>query len=144
MGHLLIGRPVLDDIGIVTVQYLDSVREKFHMHDFSHIGAELLGMGKHPSGALSKLLLKLANIPDLIEDLSDIIPLAKGEKATRRKKMKSSGNGEEQFGRQQSEDDDEDHDVLLPNIKFASLKEQSLVYNKIPDDDPIDYQDVEV
>jgi hypothetical protein len=44
---------------------------------------------------------------------------------------------------QQSEGGDEDHDVLQPNVKFASLKERVLFYNDIPDDDPIDYHDVE-
>jgi hypothetical protein len=34
--------------------------------------------------------------------------------------------------------------VLLPIIKFASLKEQSHFYGDIPDDDPIDYYDLEV
>jgi Reverse transcriptase (RNA-dependent DNA polymerase) len=33
--------------------------------------------------------------------------------------------------------------VLQPNVKFASLKEQSLFYGDIPDDDPIDYHDVD-
>jgi hypothetical protein len=34
--------------------------------------------------------------------------------------------------------------VLHPNVKFASLKEQALFYGDIPDDDPIDYHDVDV
>jgi hypothetical protein len=37
-----------------------------------------------------------------------------------------------------------DHGVLQLNVKFASLKEQALFYGDIPDDDPIDYHDVEV
>jgi hypothetical protein len=45
---------------------------------------------------------------------------------------------------QRSEDDDGDQDVLQPNVKFASLKEQSLFYGDISDDDPIDYHDVDV
>jgi hypothetical protein len=45
---------------------------------------------------------------------------------------------------QRSEVDDGDHDMLQPNVKFASLKEQSHFYGDIPDDDPIDYHDVEV
>jgi hypothetical protein len=36
--HPLIGRPVLDEMGFVGSQHLDSVRDKFHLHDFSHIG----------------------------------------------------------------------------------------------------------
>jgi hypothetical protein len=39
-------------------------------------------MGKQPLGALSKLLLIPADIKELIEDLPDIIALAKGKKAT--------------------------------------------------------------
>jgi hypothetical protein len=34
--------------------------------------------------------------------------------------------------------------VLQTNVKFASLKEQALFYDDIPDDDPIDYHDVDV
>jgi hypothetical protein len=45
---------------------------------------------------------------------------------------------------QRSEDDDGDHDVLQPNVKFASLKEQALFYGVIPDDDQIEYHDVDV
>jgi hypothetical protein len=73
INHLLIGRPVLDEMGFVTSQHLDSVRDKFHLHDFSHIGEGLLDMGKQPLGALSKLLLKPADIPEFIEDLPDVL-----------------------------------------------------------------------
>jgi hypothetical protein len=45
MDHPLIGRPVLDEMGVVESQHLDSVRDKIHLHDFSHIGEELLEMG---------------------------------------------------------------------------------------------------
>jgi hypothetical protein len=34
--------------------------------------------------------------------------------------------------------------VLQPNVKFASLKEQALFYIDIPDDDPIDFHDLDV
>jgi hypothetical protein len=80
MDHPLIGRPVLDEMGFVASQHLDSVRDKFHLHDFSHIGEELLKMGKQPLGALSKLLLMPAAIPELIEDLPDVLALAKEKK----------------------------------------------------------------
>jgi hypothetical protein len=33
MDHPLIGRPVLDEMGFVASQHLDSVRDKFHLHD---------------------------------------------------------------------------------------------------------------
>jgi hypothetical protein len=46
MDHPLIGRPVLDEMVFVASQHLDSVWEKFHLHDFSHIGKKLLDMSK--------------------------------------------------------------------------------------------------
>jgi hypothetical protein len=58
----------------VASQHLDSVWDKFHLQDFSHIGEE---MGKKPLGALSKLLLMPADIPEFIEDLPNMLPLAK-------------------------------------------------------------------
>jgi hypothetical protein len=36
MDHPLIGRPVLDEMDFVASQHLDSVRDKFHPHDFIH------------------------------------------------------------------------------------------------------------
>jgi hypothetical protein len=71
--HPLIGRPVLDEMGFVASQHLDSVREKFHLQDFSHIGEDLLEMGKQPLGALSKLLLMPADISECIEDLLNVL-----------------------------------------------------------------------
>jgi hypothetical protein len=53
------------------------VRDKLHLHDFSHIGEELLNMGKQPLGAVLKLLLMPADIPEFIEDLPDVLILAK-------------------------------------------------------------------
>jgi hypothetical protein len=38
IDHLLIGRPVLDEMGLVASQHMDSVLEKFHPRYFSHIG----------------------------------------------------------------------------------------------------------
>jgi hypothetical protein len=46
MDHPLIGRPVLDEMSFVASRHMDSVRDKFHLQDFSHIGKELLKMGK--------------------------------------------------------------------------------------------------
>jgi hypothetical protein len=77
MDHPLIGGPVQDEMGFVASQHLDSVRDKFHLHDFCHIGEELLEMGKEPLGALLKHLLKLADIPELFEKFLDVQPLAK-------------------------------------------------------------------
>jgi hypothetical protein len=52
MDHPLIGRLVLDEMDFVASQPLDSMRDKFHLQDFSHSGEELLEMGKQPLGAL--------------------------------------------------------------------------------------------
>jgi hypothetical protein len=64
-------------MGFVPSQHLDYVRDKFHLHDFSHIGEKLLDMDKQPLSALSKLLLMPADIPEFIENLPDVLPLAK-------------------------------------------------------------------
>jgi hypothetical protein len=77
MNHPLIGRPILDEIGFVSSQHLDSIRDKFHLHGFSQIGEKLLDMGKYYLGALSKLVLMPADIPEFIEDLSDVLLLAR-------------------------------------------------------------------
>jgi hypothetical protein len=144
MDHPLIGRPVLNEIGFEASQHLDSVREKFHLHDFSYIGEELLDMGKKPLDALSKLLLKPADIPEFIEDLPNVLILAKKNNMKSREQTKPNALDEDQCEVQRSLDEDGDHDVLQPNVKFASLKEQALFYGDIPDDDPIDYHDVDV
>jgi hypothetical protein len=89
-------------MGFVASQHLDSVRDKFHLHDFSHIGEERLEMGKQPLGALSKLLPMPANILEFIEDLPDVLALAKkktrsvGSKriCTRLMKIRVMYNGE--------------------------------------------------
>jgi hypothetical protein len=94
MDHPLIERPVLDEMSFVASQHLDSVRDKFHLHDFSHIIEELLEMCKQPSGALSKLLLKPADIPEFIEDLPDVLPLAK-KKNRRREQSKPNALDED-------------------------------------------------
>jgi hypothetical protein len=125
MDHPLIGRPVLDEMGFVASQHLDSVPDNFHLYNSIYIGEELLEISKQPSGALSKLLLKPADILlELIEDLPNVISVAKGKKAKLREKMKSRTHDEVKFERQQRE-------------------EQSLFYGEIPDD-AIDYDDVEV
>jgi hypothetical protein len=138
MNHPLIGRPVLDEMGFVASQHLNIVRDKFHLHDFGHIGEELLETEKQPLGVLSKLLLKPADIPEFIEDLPDVLALAKKKNMKRREQMKPNALDEDQCELQRCEDEDEKHDVLHPNVKFASLKEQALFYDDIPDDDPID------
>jgi hypothetical protein len=93
----LIGRPVLDELGFVARLHLDSVREKFHLNAFSHIGEDLLEIGKEPSGFPSILLLNPADIPKLIEDLPGVTPLEKDRKATLRKRMKASAQEKEGY-----------------------------------------------
>jgi hypothetical protein len=90
MDHPLIERPVLDEMGFVGSQHLDSVRDKFHLHNFSVISEELLDMGKQSLCALSKLLLMVADIPEFMEDLSDVITLAMRKKnvASRRSRTR--------------------------------------------------------
>jgi hypothetical protein len=84
-----------DEIGSVASQHLDYARDKFHLNAFSHICEELLKIRKQASGALSKLLPKPDDIPELIGDLPDVIILAKGKKVTRRKQMNSSAHDKE-------------------------------------------------
>jgi hypothetical protein len=62
----------------------------------------------------------------------------------RREQAKLHALDEDQSGVQRGDDDGGDHDVLQSNVKFESLKEQALIYGDIPDDDPIDYHDVDV
>jgi hypothetical protein len=132
-------------MGFVASQHLPhSVRDIFHLKDFSRIGEELLEMGKQPLSALSKLLLMPADVPDCIEDLPDMLPLAKEKDMKRREQTNPNALDENQCEVQRSEDDHEYYEVLYPNVKFASLKEQALFYGDIPDDDPIYYHDVDV
>jgi hypothetical protein len=126
MDHPLIGRPVLDEMGFVASQHLDSVRDKFHLHDFSHIGEDLFDIGRQPLGALSKLLLKPADIPEFIEDLQDVPTLKRKKNMKLREQTKPNELDEDQCEVQRRKVYDRDHDVLQPNVKFASLKEQAL------------------
>jgi hypothetical protein len=144
MVHPLTGRPVLDEMGCVASQHLDSIRDKFHLHDFSHIGEELLDMSNQPLGAPSNLLLMPAAIPDFIEDLPDVLALAKKKNMKRREQARLHALDEDQSDVHRGEHDDGNHDMLQSNVKFASLREQVLFYGDIPDDDPIDYHDVDV
>jgi hypothetical protein len=73
-----------------------------------------------------------------------VLTLAKKNITNRREQTKPNALDKDQCELQRSEDDDGDHDVLQPNVEFASLKEQARFYNDIPDDDPIDYHDVDV
>jgi hypothetical protein len=62
----------------------------------------------------------------------------------RREQAKLNALDEDQSEVQLRKDDDGDPDVLQSNVKFASLKEQAIFCGDIPDDDPIDYHDVDV
>jgi hypothetical protein len=73
-----------------------------------------------------------------------VLALAKKKNMKRRDQAKLNALDEDQSDVQRGEHDDGDHDVLQSNVTFASLKEQALFYGDIPDDDPIDYHDVDV
>jgi hypothetical protein len=62
----------------------------------------------------------------------------------RREQAKLHALDEDQSEVQRGEDGDGEHEVLQSNAKFASLREQALFYGDIPDDDLIDYHDVDV
>jgi hypothetical protein len=62
----------------------------------------------------------------------------------RREHRKTNVLDEDQCEVQRSDVNDRDRDMLQPNVKFASLREQALFYGDIRDDDPIDYRDVDV
>jgi hypothetical protein len=85
-----------------------------------------------------------AAIPEFIEDLPDVLALAKKKNIKRREQAKLHALDEDRSEVQRGEVDDEDHDVLQSNVKFASLREQALFYGDIPDDDAIDYHDIDV
>jgi hypothetical protein len=85
-----------------------------------------------------------ADIPEFIEDLLDVLALAKKKYMKRREQAKLHALDEDQCDVHRCEDGYGDHDVLQSNVKFASLKEQTLFYGDIPDDDPIDNHDVDV
>jgi hypothetical protein len=68
-----------------------------------------------------------ADIPEFIEDLPDVLILAKGKNIKQREQITPSVLDQDQYGVQRSEDDDEHHNVIQPNIKFASPKEQALL-----------------
>jgi hypothetical protein len=80
-------------------------------------------VGKQTFGAQSKLLLMPADTPEFIEDLPDVLTLAKKKNMKRREQAKLHALAEDQSEVQRVEDDDGDHDVLQSNVKFASLKE---------------------
>jgi hypothetical protein len=62
----------------------------------------------------------------------------------RREHTRPNALDEDRYEVQRSEVDDGDHDVLQLNVKFASLKEKALPYGQIPEDDSIDYHDVDL
>jgi hypothetical protein len=96
MDHPLIGRHVLDEMGFVASQHLDTVQDKFQLQDFSYIAEELLDLGKQHLRALSKLLLRPADIPEFIEDFPNVLLLAKkkawsvGSRRSRTRLMRTS------------------------------------------------------
>jgi hypothetical protein len=84
-----------------------------------------------------------ADIPEFIEDLPDVLTLAK--KMKRREQAKLHALDENQSKVQRGEGDYGDHDLSQPNVKFSSLREQALFYGDIHDDkSKIDHHDVDV
>jgi hypothetical protein len=67
-----------------------------------------------------------ATIPEFIEDLPNVLALAKKKYMKRRKQAKLHALDEDQSGVQRCEVDDRHHEKLLPNVKFAIFKEQAL------------------
>jgi hypothetical protein len=55
-----------------------------------------------------------------------VLTLAKKKNMKRREQTKPNALDGDQCEVQRSEHDDGDHEVLQPNVKFASLKEQAL------------------
>jgi hypothetical protein len=96
MDHALIKRPVVDEMNFVASQHLDSVRDKLHLDNFSHIDEELLDIGKQDLGALSKLLLKPADILESIKDFPNVLPLAM-KKIMKRRETKPNALHEDQY-----------------------------------------------
>jgi hypothetical protein len=74
-------------------------------------------------GALSKLLLMPVDIPEVIEDLPDVLTLAKKKNMKSREQAKLRALDEHHSDVQRGKVDDGDHDVLQSNVNFASLKE---------------------
>jgi hypothetical protein len=64
-----------------------------------------------------------ADIPEFIEDLPDVLALARKKNKKRREQAKLRALDEDQSDVQRGEVDDGDHDVLQSNVKFASLRE---------------------
>jgi hypothetical protein len=62
----------------------------------------------------------------------------------RRERTEPNALDEDQCDVQRCKGHDDDHDVLQLNVKCASLKKKALFYDDIPDDEPIDYHDVDV
>jgi hypothetical protein len=73
-----------------------------------------------------------------------VVTVAMKKNMKRREQAKLHALDEDQSDVQRGEHDNGDHDLLQSNVKFASLREQALFYGDIPDDDPIDYHDVDV
>jgi hypothetical protein len=111
MDHPLIGRPVLDETDFVASQHLDSVWDRSHQHDVSHIDEGLLEMDKQPERSV-KSPTRARRHFRVNSRLAGCYISGEGKKSTRRKQTRSSAHDEEFFGRNQSEEDDGDQDVV--------------------------------
>jgi hypothetical protein len=61
---------------------------------------------------MSKLLHKPVDVPEFIDDLPDMLTLAKGKNMKQEEQIKRSVPDQDQCGVQCSEDDDGDHDLV--------------------------------
>jgi hypothetical protein len=127
MNHPLIGRPVLDEMDFVASQHLDSVRDKFHMHDFSNISEELLENGK---ASLGRPINASAHARGHSRVILRTCPMCfhwrRNKNTKRREQTRPKALDEDQCDVQRSKMDDGAYDVLQLNVKFASLNEQFL------------------
>jgi hypothetical protein len=64
-----------------------------------------------------------AAIAEFVEDLPDVLALAKKKNMKRQEQAKLHPLDEDQSDVQRGEVNDGDHDMLQSNVKFASLKE---------------------
>jgi hypothetical protein len=138
----IIGRPALDEIGFSAAQHFSAVRDTYNMHEFSHVSQELTEMADKPTGALARLLLKPTGSPSEIKDWIAADP-SLAECDYEMPQLVSDS---------EDEDDCKTHKPRLDGgiqmdssmAVIAAIKQQYLFYGDIPDDDPIDYRDVDV
>jgi hypothetical protein len=120
MDNHITGCPALDEMGFAADQHLAPVRDSFHLYDFSHVGQELIEIGKKPLGALSRLLLKPAVSPAVIEDCITDDPLLASEDEMPELVSDSDDDGD--YGTHCDKDEDgNDFVESQPKFELATL-----------------------